>query len=233
MPEPNTRRVALILVLPPVLLIAVSTIFAMGASAFGGPDVGDPAEVIQRHILLILALNHSLLALVLWRFLKADGLGLEYLGWNPEKHRRNPWVEVGVGLAFGVALAVVLDAYVGPLLRGDPVGLGGMLGRTSTVGANTLLSLAVSVGFGGVVEESLYRGYGQRALTGRLGPAAAIVVTSLAFGPLHFGLGFNSVIRAILYGVGVGSLMRWRGSLLASGVAHGTTNALTVLLFTT
>lgn len=78
--------------------------------------------------------------------------------------------------------------------------------------------VAVSVGF---CEEVTFRGYLQRqfeALTGRAG--AAVAMQAVVFGVAHAEQGLAAAARVALYGLGLGALARWRGSLWPGVACH-------------
>jgi len=80
--------------------------------------------------------------------------------------------------------------------------------------------VAIGVLGGAVAEESLYRGYLQPALVGKLGVIGGIVVTSLVFSLLHFNFNPVSVVAKFLLGCTYG-VFAWRtGSLTAPAVTH-------------
>jgi len=80
--------------------------------------------------------------------------------------------------------------------------------------------VAIGVLGGAVAEESLYRGYLQPALVGKLGVIGGIVVTSLVFSLLHFNFNPVSVVAKFLLGCTYG-VVAWRtGSLTAPAVTH-------------
>lgn len=87
-----------------------------------------------------------------------------------------------------------------------------------------VLGALVSVIWAPFVEEALFRGTLLAALREKVGPAAAIGVSSLAFGAIHpypvSGLIYVTVIGLIL-----GLLRHWRGSLIAPITLHLLHNA--------
>lgn len=80
--------------------------------------------------------------------------------------------------------------------------------------------IAIGVCGGAIAEESLYRGYLQPALVGKLGVVGGIVLTSLLFSLLHFNFNPISVVSKFLLGCTYG-VIAWRtGSLTAPAVTH-------------
>ncbi len=80
--------------------------------------------------------------------------------------------------------------------------------------------IVIGICGGAIAEESLYRGYLQPALVGKLGVAGGIVLTALLFSLLHFNFNPISVVAKFLLG-GTYGVIAWRtGSLTASAVTH-------------
>ncbi len=82
----------------------------------------------------------------------------------------------------------------------------------------TWLVVAASVGF---CEEVVYRGYLQKQLTAWSGSAGwAVVGQALLFGIAHTEQGLLPALRIAVYGLVLGLLARWRGSLLPGIACH-------------
>lgn len=104
---------------------------------------------------------------------------------------------------------------------------------TSTL---TVLAVAAVVTFAPVnapVEELVYRGYAQRALTRRWRPAAAIGVSAAAFGLQHAFFAPTSAAVVIylaafsVWGAGAGIIVHRQGRLFPMIVAHAVVNLAT------
>lgn len=96
--------------------------------------------------------------------------------------------------------------------------------RKDDLMAKKLFVIATMGVFAPFVEEVLFRGYLFRALLAHLQPWAAMAVTSLVFGLVHFDMQ-----RAIPLALGgfILNIIAWRrGSVLASTVTHGTWNTI-------
>jgi uncharacterized protein len=130
-----------------------------------------------------------------------------------------PRAGVDLALAIGVALVIAgcERALAAPVDPARSAALLAMLPRTLAERAAWLL-VAISVGFG---EEVVYRGYLQTQL-GALArrPWLGVALQALLFGVAHLEQGPGSAARIALYGLLLGALVRWRGSLLPAIVAH-------------
>ena len=87
-----------------------------------------------------------------------------------------------------------------------------------------VLGALVSVIWAPFVEEALFRGTLLAALREKVGPAAAIGVSSLAFGAIH-PYPVSGLIYVTVMGLILGLLRHWRGSLIAPITLHLLHNA--------
>ena len=92
-------------------------------------------------------------------------------------------------------------------------------------------SLALVALMAGVAEEALFRGVIQEALTGRLPVAAAIGLTALLFGIVHWVSAVYAVL-ACLVGLYLGVLYQTTGNLLAPITTHALYDLVALLLLT-
>lgn len=123
-----------------------------------------------------------------------------------------PVARLGRGLVAGLAGAVVL--CVPAAIR--HVALGGVVAP-----ADGYARWAVFVVVVAVAEEALLRGSLFRAIEQRAGVAAAIAITSVAFGLLHAPVyGWGVVPLDIAVGVWLGTLRAVTGTVAAPAVAH-------------
>lgn len=152
---------------------------------------------------------------------------------------RIAWVDVAVGLGagFGILYAAAIARAVVSQLFGDPVvgNAEAIFGSDpSTAG---LLLLAVLAAFGApIVEELFFRGLALRALERRFNGATGTIGTTLLFAVMHFQLGSLGSVLGLLagiavFGVGFAHLVRWRGRLGTSIVAHMTINVVATAVF--
>jgi len=159
-----------------------------------------------------------------WAMLALDGRAPGALGFylRPVAGRE---AAVGLGLGVVVALVVVLvmAALGGLRWSAQP----GTASAWLVGGASSLLFLTLPA----AAEEALLRGYPLQALAEAWGPAAALLVTSIAFGAMHLGnpavteLGLvNIAVAGLLLGVvylRTGSLWLATGLHLGWNWAHG------------
>lgn len=123
----------------------------------------------------------------------------------------------GLLLGGGVALAAVaaIAAAGGASWSGDD----GTVAELALRGAATLGLLAIPA----AAEEALFRGYPLQALARAWGPGPALVVTSVAFGLLHFGnpgLGAVALVNLTAAGAFLGVIYLRTGSLWWATGAH-------------
>jgi len=86
-----------------------------------------------------------------------------------------------------------------------------------------ILSALLSVVWAPFVEECLFRGTLHTALRSRMGPAAAVVLSSIAFGAIH-PYDLAGVLQVAIMGVSFAIVREWRGSLIAPMVMHALHN---------
>jgi membrane protease YdiL (CAAX protease family) len=159
----------------------------------------------------------------LWRIARSTGRPAEVLRFGPAPLASYPLAVVALVGAMPLALAAgelvtevptALDEVLASLLRA----------QGPREWAVTLLAAAVVPA---LAEELLFRGFLQRGLEPRLGPAAAIAISSLAFGAIH---GPGRVIPATLLGAVLGWIA-WRiGSVRPVLVAHFVSNTAVVVV---
>ena len=153
----------------------------------GGPE-GFRAGIAS-WIPYLIMLNHGVLFLLYWRFVRADGLDFAAVGWRLPAGRESLLMEPFYGLVCGIALGFFNKLFLSPVL-------GGLEGVTATgtgrfsiadLDESTLIPFLIAgTLFAGVVEESIYRGYAITRLRVRIGTVPAVVVSTLFFGPLHY-----------------------------------------------
>lgn len=227
-----SRRGWWALILPPLLFLLL---LALGILWVGFAAQGDAALIAQgvsTAVPWVLLLTQLLMALLLWRLLRVDGLGLRDIGW-----RLRPGQTLGreglLALAAALPLTLLnqflllpavawLQANVGDYVPGGAVGE--VLGSTALVTALAAVLLAP------FIEESLYRGYATRRLRRRLRPRAVFLAVMIAFGLLHFAQGFWPMLYAMLAHAIYAALVAWRGHLGAAWLAHLLFNSLELAL---
>lgn len=163
-----------------------------------------------------------LLLIILVSAMKRDGMTWQDIGWSiPRGHSAGR--EALIGGAVGVALGLLYVYALSPLLSvlqgiWDYVPPGDLL---STLGSALIPFALANVVFAPFVEEAIYRGYGLTRLLQRFGQPAAIFLSCLLFGLLHWTGGFWYIL---LVGGVAGGLFVWlrisRNSLIAPFAAH-------------
>jgi membrane protease YdiL (CAAX protease family) len=135
------------------------------------------------------------------------------LGWRRVASRDVAW-----GLLGFAACAVVVVA-----LRAIDDGGEGARSMLSGIAAYSVAQrlLFATIGFAAAFcEESIFRGYLQPALAGRIGSAGGIVVSAAIFSLYHLRFRATSLIALLAFGVIYGVLRARRGGLAAPAVAH-------------
>lgn len=216
-----------LLLLPPVTLGAVVLVYA----SWVGVTPTDPeAEAAVRGALPgILAVNHLALFGLLVFLLRRRGGALADIGWSVRGLDSTVVREVGVGLVCGLGLYLFKELAVDPVRqlvdRQTPTFTSLFVFRPGSLE----LGMAVAATTLVFVEESIYRGYALPFFEDRWGTVAAVIVTSAAFGLLHWGNGLEAVVITPFLGALLAGIFVWRRNLVAGTVAHALYN-LAVLL---
>ncbi|PYY20947.1 MAG: hypothetical protein DMG62_21245 [Acidobacteria bacterium] len=159
---------------------------------------------------------------------------------------KTPWREIGYvrprnyaaticgGVAFGVALKLLLKAVVMPLLGADPVNRAyHFLTHNSAALPGFLLLVVVSAGWG---EETFWRGYLFERVEHMFGSSAVtkitvVLLTAVLFGMAHYqGQGRDGVVQAIITGLTFGSIFAYTGQLVFVMIAHAAFDVAAVLI---
>lgn len=144
--------------------------------------------------------------------------------------------EILVGLAafavcipFKFLLALIIGAIAGMFgSTEDPVGAPMYEEPLSNSWVLVVIAALGSVVWAPFVEECLFRGTLQTALRSRLGPAASILLSSVAFGAVH-PYSIDGILNIVALGVMFGILREWRGSLIAPITLHALHNGAIML----
>jgi membrane protease YdiL (CAAX protease family) len=149
---------------------------------------------------------------------------------------RTPWRDIGyvrpeswlrtvvVGIAFGVALKVLMKAIVMPLLGADPINQAFryLTGNTAALPA-VLYAVVVGAGFG---EETVFRGWMFERFGKLLGSSVRakvliVLITSVWFGLGHYAVqGLPGVQQATIFGLVFGAIFAATGQLFVLMIAH-------------
>jgi uncharacterized protein len=160
----------------------------------------------------------ALVPLIIWITLQWERQTLRSIGL-----RRFEWSSVAWGLALCAGTSFVLPAAMEPLGLVALLGADGLREGVFRLASYPLWFLVLLGATGGIVEETLYRGYAIErlaALTGRLwlGGAISAVVFTLAHVPF-WGLGF-AIAADLPFAVVMTGFYLWRRDLLANAIAH-------------
>jgi membrane protease YdiL (CAAX protease family) len=125
--------------------------------------------------------------------------------------RPRSWIRsVGLGVAFGIALKLLMKAIVMPLLGADPINHAYhyLVGNRAEL-PGMLFAVTVGAGFG---EETVFRGYmferfGKLFGRGRGAMAVIIFLTATWFGALHYPVqGLAGAEQALIVGLVFGTI---------------------------
>ena len=192
-------RLALAVGVRPGLIIAIGAVLvAMGHSLLWMNVVIIMVDVVT------LALVH--------RLLRAEGRGLADVGW---------------GLLCGL---IVLVAWMPASFIGNLIAYQGAPPASSYPSVPLwlgLLSVTIMPVTIGLAEETLYRGYLQPRLQGRIGLIGAVLAASAVFGLQHIGFALPgaqamlaSVVRTFLAGLVFAGLLMWRKRVIPLAIGH-------------
>lgn len=223
----SPRAVWTMLALPPVTL----AIFIITYAVLAGVSPGEPgSEATLRSALgPIIIVNHLALFALLLILLRRHEEKLTDIGWSLKAVESTLLREIAVGLIGALGLYLFKELAVDSVraLAAGNTPTFTSLFRFSLDSFDFGLALAATTMV--FVEESIYRGYAIPYLERRWGTLAAIVVTSLAFGLLHWGNGLFAIVNATVYGVLLAGIFVWRRNLVAGTTAHALYNLLVLL----
>jgi uncharacterized protein len=229
----NLKRVWWMLALPPIVFFVVIVLFSV---SFGATTRGDAQAIAQRtqdSIAYILMVVQILLLILVLRALIADGLSVRDIGWQIP-NSKHLWLEVGVGALVGVALGLLYVFLLSPMFEflqrnvGDYVPPGRLM---DSLGSAVLPFFVANVSLAPFVEEVIYRGYALGRLRQKYGDLAAVILTCIFFGLLHWAGGFwYIVLTALIAGGSFAGLVIWRRNIVVAYAAHLALN-LTEFLF--
>lgn len=217
----------LLLVLPPITLGAV----IVGYLAAAGLTPGDPGaeESVRKALPYILGLNHVSLFAILLLLLRRNGERLSAIGWTTKGIGSSVARELAAGALCGLGLYLFKELAVDSvraLLAGHAPTFTSLFNFRPGSLDVPLAVAATSLVF---VEESIYRGFALPSLRARYGTTWAVVITSVAFGLLHWGNGIGAILVTTIFGLLFAAVFLWRRNLVAATVAHALYN-LAVLL---
>ena len=224
-------RAWLILLLPLLLLFALSIGYGAYLIRVEGVEPADISDRVGPAVPFIMLANHTILLLIVLWFVRLDGLRLSDIGWRaPQGAGR----EIIIGVAAAFLIFVAHQYVVSPIVANAMTATGApdlrLASRSNPLGSNLLLALLTGVWGGGVVEETLYRGYALTRLSERMPTALAAAAMLIFFCLLHAALGLSGMIIATSTGLMLTLLFIWRQSLIAPMIAHAGVNILVLVL---
>jgi hypothetical protein len=207
--------------------IAVSTLASVAlAAAFG--SVGGPALLLSAMAFQVTLATFT----ILW-------IGVRYRGWVPALGLRaaRPERDVPLGAVVGVGLWAGLNFLVAPVvlvvwralagrLPSSPNQLPGVDFAPLEIVLGAILLVVITP----IAEEVFYRGLLFGSLWPRIGTGWGAVISAALFGASHAAGGAVLVPILFVFGLFQAYLFRWRRSLAAPIVAHGTFNLIAMVL---
>ncbi len=216
------------LVLPPFMLALVSVIFGVAFFIFTSGDSSAIPNYFQSYMPFILAVNHLSLFFILRSFLKKDDLSLKDIGWSFDKEKLH--IEILVGLALMFVLYLYNELVVEPIqayYSGNSSDFSIQFAIREQISWPFLVTAATLP----IVEEMIYRGYANKGLKRKHGAGFTIIVSSILFGTLHWGLGVLTAALIIPFGIlfFLVFLIR-KENLVAVAVGHCLYNTMVLIL---
>lgn len=176
-----------------------------------------------RELGFVLVMTGGLLIGHAWTFHLVDPRGWDYVGLGRSGWRPHSIVVSAIagGLAIAIPVAILLATR---WLAFVPADAGSALGAARA-------SLAILIP-AALWEELFVRGYAYMVVRERMGPLAAIGITSLVFGVMHYlnqGASVQAVLVVCLAGLFLGAVRESTHSLYAAWAAHLAWNAVLVV----
>lgn len=227
--RPGWRRVWFLLILPPILLMTLTTAYGVYLVFAAHGDRSVLNTQLPAGVIYVVLVNHSILFLLLLWFLRLDRMTLADIGWRaPNGIMRELVIGAVAGAAIYAVHQYVFTPYAAELFAGKSDFR--LASHSTPLGTNLVLSLIAGVLGGGVVEESLFRGYALARLRERMSIWLAVPAMLFFFCILHFGLGLSGMLVATATGFLLTMLYLQRGSLIAPAIAHALVNVLVLAL---
>ena len=217
------KTVWITLGLPPVIFLLAIIVASIYFGAQGQTDPGQISQSVANSMSVILVvIQIALLGIFLWAK-RVDQLNWRAIGWQAAAGQKT-WQEFLFGAVPGGLLGLLYVLVLSPLLTvlqrsvGDYVPAGEIL---PAVGSGLLAFFIADVLFAPFVEENIYRGYALTRLFGRFSQPAAIVISCIFFGLLHWAGGFWYILLTGAVAGGLfAALFVKRGNLIAPFAAH-------------
>ncbi len=222
------KRTWTMLIVPPFLLLLVSILFGVVFFIDASGDGSAIPNYFQSYMPLILTVNHLTLFFMLRSFLRKDNLTLKSIGWFVD-HKK--WhIEVLVGLALALVLYLYNELVIEPIqamYQGNPSDFSIGFSIRDRINWPFLASAATLP----IIEELIYRGYACEGFKDKYRVGFTIIVSSVLFGALHWGMGLLTAALIIPFGIlfFVVFLARKR-NLIAVTVGHCLYNSMVLIL---
>ena len=218
----------MLLAMAPLILLIVSFGFGVVFFVVTSGDSARISQNFQRYMPLILLVNHLLILVILLRFLRKDNLSLTTIGWRVRG--ANIFTEVLLGLALAGLVYCFNELIIESIQqasRGEQpeFRIGMTFQRPAYI---PFFMIAISLP---VIEELLYRGYAHHALQPKYGTVGSVLISSVFFGALHWGMGVLTASLIVSIGIllHVAFLARDR-NLISVVTAHIAYNAMVLTL---
>jgi membrane protease YdiL (CAAX protease family) len=222
----DLKPVWTMLIVPPLLLGALIFGYVLLA---GGGSAGDNIEPMVRGALpYLIAVNHTLVLGLLMYLLRKRGQRLTDIGWRAPS---GAFIgrEIGIGLMVGVELYLFKEFGVDSvraLMAGQTPTFYSLFNFSLERSEVPLLVVATTLVF---IEESVYRGFAIPPLRRRFGLGAALAISSICFGFLHWGNGMFAIGATSVIGFFFALVFIWRRNLIVGTVAHALYNLLVIM----
>jgi membrane protease YdiL (CAAX protease family) len=221
--NPSLKNVWIALSLPPVIFLLAIIVASIYFGAQGQTDSEQISQSVANSMSVILVvIQIAMLGVFLWAK-RADQLSWREIGWQAAAGQKN-WQEFLLGAAPGALLGLLYVFVLSPLMTaiqrsvGDYVPAGEIL---PSVGSGLLAFFIADVLLAPFVEENIYRGYALTRLFGRFSQPAAILISCVFFGLLHWAGGFWYILLTGAVAGGLfAALFVKRKNLIAPFAAH-------------
>jgi membrane protease YdiL (CAAX protease family) len=213
------HRPKLLTIVALLVAFAGAPLFVLVSDKVFGESPGIGIQVVLQFLYCGLA------GFIVWVVVSREQLSLQSIGL-----RRPNWVTFVTGILLGLFCLFVLPLITAPLVNmADDGGLQAGIQKLAALPIWFRLLVAVT---GGIIEETLYRGYAVERLamiTGRawVGGVISMVIFGLAHIP-SWGVGF-SLAADLPFGAVMTLFYLWRRDLLANIIAHSGTLVVAML----
>ena len=213
----------------PAFLLGIIIFTAAGAGIqLRGIEPDQIGAFIEELLPLLLTVNHILVFGILLYILNKNSLKLSDIGWKiPDSGLGR---EIITGILFGVLLYLFKEIVYDPIdayLNGRSPSFTSLFNFHLNRSEVPMIAAAVSIIF---IEESVYRGFGIKAMNNRYSIYSTVLVTSIFFGLLHWGNGPEAILYTSVVGLFYAGIFLWRKrNLIAVTVAHGLYNLFILL----